>query len=73
MDTDEQPDGATETPSIDYRTATPEEVEAEHARLRNGEQAPHTKFDGVDWQNIPRHEYQAELAKRGVYVRRFTH
>jgi hypothetical protein len=75
MDPTEQtpPDTQTETP-IDYRTATPEEVAAGVAALRQaGTLHSGQDTSGIDWKNIPREEFYEEAAKRGIHLRRWGH
>lgn len=59
-------------PAVDYRTATPEDVKAEQDRLVREPQPQPTgpDYSGVDWQGISREEFRAELAKRGIHIRR---
>lgn len=69
----EEPTPAEGSP-IDFRTATAEEVTAEHIRMRNDvPQQPGPDYADVDWKNVPREEFYAEAAKRGIYLRRWGH
>lgn len=59
---------------IDFRTATPEQVDAERDRMRHaGPVQPERNYEDVDWRNLSHEAFREELAKRGVHLRRTGH
>lgn len=71
QDNEDQPAAEEAAAPIDYRTASPEEVQAEQDRLRR-EPRPQAQYDysGVDWRDISREDFRTELAKQGIHIRR---